>query len=640
MTAPLARPSSSNARDPLSAGPSSTGRTSAAGGSDVFVCALAAGFWPYARLQQDRAGFLLPASVEPLSLPASAWLVLLFEASLIALALLALARGLRAGAERPAAEEPSPGLQAAALLAILGAALVLRSIWSDLVPPGLWADTVWGLRAAAEAGRFLRPDEAVLLYPPEMGPSRLLVSGFLVDVVRAALLSSGDRLVAYRLVSLVPSALCVPAVFLLGRRLGGPRLGLGAAVLCAFASWNLVLGRWGWSQQMTTVLAVLALERLVAGLAERSRPALASGAVLAGLACHAYLAGWLAAIALLLWAATELWRDRRPKDAVVVARAFLATGLPLAGPYVRDPSLLGGRVGDVALRGTLPQKARDAASNVVDYVGELFLVPDPNPRHGLPGEALMGPVLLALFVLGLTEAARRRLWLDPRWRGVLAVATLLVGGASLTMRESAPNAYRTGTLAPLACCVAGLGLSALAGDPSRSPFRRRVLAGALVAGVAFTETDRFLRWGLPERGNRAFLGDATAIAGFVEQVGPSRVEIEPLALAEGIGPARAAAFLAGRREVTTAPPLLPMLPASGGTAVRTPGRWLVALRRPPEPGRSVQIGFPPASSPRLVALPPTRPEESRVEPSSPPEGASGPARGEETGHPPRTILRP
>ncbi len=526
------------------------------------------------------------------------------------------------------------------LLAVLGAALFLRTIWSDLVPPGLWADTVWGIRAAAEAGRFLRPDEAVLLYPPEMGPSRLLVSGLLVDVVRAALLAAGDRLEAYRVISLVPSALCVPAVFLLGRRLGGSRLGLGAAFLCAFASWNLVLGRWGWSQQMMTVLAVLALERFIAGLTERSRPSLATGAVLAGLACHAYLAGWLAAIALLLWVTGELWRDRRPKDAGVAALAFLATVLPLAGPYVRDPGLLGGRVGDVALRGTLPERARDAAANVVDYVGELFLVPDPNPRHGLPDEALLGPVLLALFILGLTEAARRRLWLDPRWRGVLAVATLLIAGASLTMRETAPNAYRTGTLAPLACCVAGLGLAALAGDPSRSPFRRRVLAGAFVAGVAFTETDRFLRWGLPEHGNRAFLGDATAIAAFVEQIGPARVEIEPLALAEGIGPGRAAAFLAGRREVTTAPPLLPMLPAGGGMAARSPGRWLIAVRRLPEPGRSVQIGFPPASSPRLVALPPLRAQDARTVPPPAPEGGHGPARLEETGHRPRTIRQP
>ena len=570
----------------------------------VVICAVAAGYWPCARLQRAEASFLVPASLDPLSLPVTAWLWLALQSIGIALGLLAFARIVRPPGVVATIEPPGRAFEPVAIVGIFGLAVVLRTMWSDVVPPGLWSDPIWGLRAAAGAGRFLGPHEAVLLYPPEMGPTRLLVSGLLTDILRATLLLSGDRLTAYRLISVGPALLSVIATWLLARRLAGPRAGVAAGFLAACASWGLWQARWGWAQPMMTALTVLALERLVAGLRVPSRRALATGAFLAGLSCHIYLAGWLTGFAMTAWAAVELARLRQSRAALLVVLVFTLTVLPLAGPYLDQPGLVGGRVHTIVLRGSFTTVASDFAANAVDHVGQLFFVPDPNPRHGLPDGGRFGVVLLPLFVLGLVVAHRERLAARAEWRGLVAVGTVLVLGASLAMRDSSPNSYRTGALAPLALCVAGLGLAAVASDASRSALHRRLLAGLIATGVLATETERFARWGLPAEGNRAFLGDATATANFVAQVGAEHVELDRSALLEGIGPAYAVSFLSSRSDVLAVPPLLRTLPPGAGPEARTPGRWLVTQRRPTGPAKAVQIGFGPTSSPRLVALPP------------------------------------
>ena len=150
------------------------------------------------------------------------------------------------------------------------------------------------------------------------------------------------------------------------------------------------------------------------------------------------------------WAAVELARLRQSRAALLVVLVFTLTVLPLAGPYLDQPGLVGGRVHTIVLRGSFTTVASDFAANAVDHVGQLFFVPDPNPRHGLPDGGRFGVVLLPLFVLGLVVAHRERLAARAEWRGLVAVGTVLVLGASLAMRDSSPNSYRTGALAPLA----------------------------------------------------------------------------------------------------------------------------------------------------------------------------------------------
>lgn len=575
---------------------------------EVILCAVVAAFWPVSRLELGEAGFLVPQFVDPLALPLLSWLALFVQALAIGVGLTLVVRALAVRAPVPT-DRTGPFFEAVALASVVGLATALRQLWSDLVPPGLWVDGVLGLRAAAGAGRFLLPHEAVPHYPAGTGSTRVLIFGTVIDYLRSFLLLAGDRLAAYRLSSLVPSVLIVPSAYLLGRRLGGPPTALAASFLVAVASWPMTLARWGWFQQLMTVLALLALERLAKGIAEGSRRSLALGALLAGLGCHTYLAGWLAGPGLLAWSVAELSARRRHGDVALVLAVFLATLLPLAGPYVAEPALLGGRAHDVAVNGGPLRMASQFGSNIVDYAGSLLFVADPNPRHGLSNSGRLGPVLLPLFVLGLAGMLRNETLRRVEWRGLLALAAVLVCGASLTNPVSSPNTYRIGVLGPMSCCIAGTALANLASDPSRRPWRRHLLAATIAVGVAVTELSRFALWGFPVHGNQGFLGDATAIAAFAAQVGPDRVEVDPEAVREGIAPDYVLPFLAGTPGPLAIPPLLRALPPGGRISGRSPDRWLVTSRRTAGPGHSVQLGFPPASSPELVALPPGRPPE-------------------------------
>lgn len=596
-------------------GPGQPGEADRLREREAWVCAIAAGFWPYSRLQSGRGGLFLPASNDPLSLPVGSWAVLLAESLLIALGLCLVTSALRERAPRQA--ERGPASAAPLLLSLAGAlvlAIVLRTIWWDLVPPGLWNDPIWALRAAAEAAGFLRPDEAASFFPAKLGFRKDLLPGFHLDVVRATLLLAGDRGAAYRLLSVVPSILIVPATAFLAYRISGARAAAAAGFLSAVSSWNLSMGRWNWDQQLMTLLALLALERLAHGVARTSPASLAAGAGLAGLACHTYIAGWLAGLALVAWCALELVRAGRLRLAALVGGSFLLVIAPLAGPYLRNRALLGGRASTVVLRGSPQELAASFLANVLDHVGQLFFIPDPNPRHGLTDEGRFGPVLLCLFVAGLAAMASRRQAIGPGWRGAGALGAALVAGASLANPVTSPNSLRTGTLAPLACCVAGITLSAIGSDPARSPRRRRLLVGVLCVGTLATECERFARWGLPHHGDAGFLGDATAAAAFVAQVGADRVEIEHSALLEGTSPEYAVSFLADARAVLQPPPLLRQLPSGARPEDRSPGRWLVTTRRRAGSSKTVQIGYAPSSSADLVALPPIGPPGSERNP--------------------------
>jgi hypothetical protein len=126
----------------------------------------------------------------------------------------------------------------------------------------------------------------------------------------------GPDLVWPRALVAVFGALTVPAMFVLGRAVAGPRVGLVAAML-ALTNPNLALmtGRYGWSNSLTPFFATVTLAAIYVGATERRAFVLALGGLLAGLtlqthATSIFLLAGIAAWFVLTYSPSEWFRGR------------------------------------------------------------------------------------------------------------------------------------------------------------------------------------------------------------------------------------------------------------------------------------------------------------------------------------------
>ncbi len=503
------------------------GRTS--GGLSLF----AALTWLVARLREYPAGYLFPPDPEIWTVQLATWAGLVGGAGLIAAGLVLPAlfvASVNGGAEANAATQAGPPRwRTWALvfgLTVMGA--FLRLAYFERVPAAPWIDGVFAVHAATEAGRFLLPHEALPLIPPEVSASRVVLRGLYLDSVRVLLALAKDRRLALFLMSALPSILLVPAVFALARRLFGERAAFGAAFLVAVSTWALILGRWGWIQQAMSLLLVLALERMLAGLSGKGSGAFLAGGLIAGLACHTYIAAYLAALVLFAWLAAISLGRRDPRPAIFAGAGILVGVLPIGLFYLSHPEFLGGRLLEAGPRGGIGKVLSDVLWNTFDYSAMLFFMGDPYSRHGLPLVPHFSAPVIALVVTGLGVAFARR-WKQATGLWLLLAATLL-GGILSARVPGTPNGFRTGFAGVLILAPAGLGLASLAASCRPRPLLRAAGFPAVCALIAGLEIGRFADWAFPVLDRPPF-GDWAAAAGrFANQIGPGRVKIDLTAL--------------------------------------------------------------------------------------------------------------
>jgi hypothetical protein len=491
----------------------------------------------------------------------------------------------------------SPAVTAAWVAAIVLLGIALRVAFLDLIPAGFWVDGVHALKAASDDGRFFGAHEGRRLTPPGLGDSRVVVFGLYLDFLRALLVVAGDRRVAYHLMNLLPACLVPLGVWAVARRLTTGTGALLAAFAAAVSLWPLVLARWGWDQQLMTVLLLFALERLAAGMGEGKPGRLFTGGLLAGLACHTFIGGFVGAAGLVVWCGREAIGSRSPRRVLAPLAGVALALLPIGIFYAEHPELLGGRVLEARLRGSAPSVAAVLAVNALDYAGELFFTPDPSTRHGLVREAQLTPWVVGLLVLGTVSAMRGDRRDAAGWRGLAALLAATLAGGVLSSRSAAPSAYRTGLAGALAFVPIGVGLARVTGSALWSAGARRALVLLLPLLLFATDFSRFLRWGLPERGGPVFPLQANAAGRFLAIAGVKRTLVDPAIFREDASSSWVAAFHVAPERARDP---LPALRIETLDRASTAGvDWYVTNSRPTG-RRLVRLGEP--DGPAVVAV--------------------------------------
>ncbi len=372
-------------------------------------------------------------------------------------------------------------LLALALLLVLAG--VLRGAGLGTLPPALHHD-----EAATAADALELPGAPALTFRHERGG---WVEGTYVwaaapAVALAARTGSPSLEAAARLPAALGSVALVLAVYLVGRVLGGPALGLAAAACLAVSPWGWHFGRLALRATLVPPLATLGVALVLVARQRGQRWALAGGLALALAGATYPPARPVAPLLALAFA----WAAGLPARGAALAAAPAAVVLALLLPW----TLAGAgaeRLGEVAVwgdgAGPLTCLAR-AARGYVLHFSPRFLFSGASSRGFAPEGVGLLPLWHApLLALGCYELARRARGGEasaaPGARQARALlAWLLLAPAAAALTRDVPNALRAALALPAFALVAGVGLARIVTlARARRPGALALTALALVA---------------------------------------------------------------------------------------------------------------------------------------------------------------
>jgi hypothetical protein len=349
-------------------------------------------------------------------------------------------------------------LDGLALILILAVSAFFRLHKLSEQPASLWIDEVSiASNAIALAGQpRLDPFGAM----PLMGPNWVKTANLYLYGCWALIWASGFRVLGVKLISVLPGILAAPCLYLFGRRFLPRVASLAAAGGLAVSLWHVTLSRWGWDEVLVTTLVILGFGKLRDGV-ERGRASdYAASGVVFGLSLYGYIAarlGVVAAVSFLLLRLASSRDASRLKGLLCFLLGLMVTALPLVVSWIHDPRTFMVRVNELSIvEMVLSGNVGLLIGNVKAHLLMFHWSGDQNPRHNLPGLPMLDPVAGMLFLVGILVALRR-------WRhseagiALLWLSVGLLGGVLSAPRE-APQAYRTGLVAPACYLLAGLGL--------------------------------------------------------------------------------------------------------------------------------------------------------------------------------------
>ncbi len=434
---------------------------------------------------------------------------------------------------------------AAALLGILTLAAAIRCVRLESVPPGVFCDEAalaLNAESLASRGRTLE-GEVFPLYPKARSFEAWGVRGVVYQpVFQYAAIPFvrllGARPAGIRLTSVVLGVLGVWAVFLLGRAMFGPAVGLAGAALMACVPWHVHFSRVGFEAIAWPTLLAAGAALLWTG---PGRPVLLScGAGVLAVATYAYPTAKLFVPILLIAFVAVRWRDLRASGTsallaptvtlllLVLPNLWLVlvgTGQERVGNLlVWSASLEGERAtrflqeqggwGARVLGAGAVRVPFTILYNFIQVLSPsfLFLDGDPNPRHGVPGMGLLSLTWLPLMGLGLFRLFRGR---EPAHVFLGLWLALFPLPSAITIE--APHAIRSIHGIPALAILAAVGGVTLFEAMGRRPVARRLVAAAallLFAGETAIYLRRYHR-DYPKRASEAWqagLGEALAYA--------------------------------------------------------------------------------------------------------------------------------
>ncbi|MEO8054009.1 MAG: glycosyltransferase family 39 protein [Acidobacteriota bacterium] len=380
---------------------------------------------------------------------------------------------------------PRPAAEAAWVLAILAAGILVRWAFRSSNPPGLWVDVVYVTRPLF--GGAAVPFWGASPYG-EIPASHEVLSHLYVAFARGVFALFGSGETGFFALSALPGCLALPAGWWLAREATGPRTAGLALLLCALVGWPILLSRWTYYTILLLALVLLAAAATLRARRTGSVGLAAFAGACVGLSLHTYAAAYAIAPAFAAFALLEA-RERKKRRLVgTAAAAGLVAFAPLAWAFVAGEARLGGHLRDVhvglTVRGeNLPRVEGvfrvpvAVAWNTAKYTGVFLWTFDPEERH-VGGRSVVTPAVGALALLGLGLAASRRRPADVLLL-LLAAASILAG--VLSNPGGAPNTLRiSGILAP-AIVLAAAVLEIWIGCAVRNRVASR---GVLIAGVA------------------------------------------------------------------------------------------------------------------------------------------------------------
>jgi len=343
---------------------------------------------------------------------------------------------------------------------LLGA--VLRLYGLDAIP----ADIGWDLPYNYTDALSILRGEYRIFFPANQGREGLFF--YLIALVaRFGTLSH----FSIKLTSALVGIATIPALYLSGRRLFNPSVGLVAASLLAVNRWHIVLSRSGFRVILLPLFMILLLHVLVRALQSYRLFDFAFAGFVLGLGLYTYTAFLFAVLAVFaglvlysLSASPPNWHRLLPLLAIMLAVALVVYA-PLGRFAIEHPEQYLRRAGlQVRLVRGDPNKPAMTLPLFMENVRTSLLMynvyGDHNVRFNVPFVRHFGFVSGILLVLGLSYALRR--WRHGSNGILIAMFFLLIVPMTLAMfPHEMPNIFRAaGTIGP-ALVLAALPLLAV-----------------------------------------------------------------------------------------------------------------------------------------------------------------------------------
>jgi 4-amino-4-deoxy-L-arabinose transferase-like glycosyltransferase len=367
--------------------------------------------------------------------------------------------GLALPHDAPPQRRPDRG-DLAAMALILGLSAFLRLHRLSDLPSGLWTDEVSTARNALNCATrpFLPFGLTPLRRENWVHTSNLYLYGcWLVLAV------TGFTRLGVKLISVLPGVFAPVLLYGLARRFLSRAGAALAAGLLAASLWQVTLSRWGWDEVLVTTLAIPLFAALWDAAELGRRRSYWIAGVLGGVSLYAYLSSHLlVAAAATFLVGRALWLRRR-SEWVGLGLFLLGLGLvalPISIHWIHDPETFLVRIRQLwYIGGPEGEWPRLLGRSILAHLLMFHVAGDVNPRHNVPGLPMLDPMAGSLFLFGLIVAAIR--W--RRTESQIALVWLGLGmlGGILSEPAEAPQAYRTGLVAPACYLLAGLGFEAL-----------------------------------------------------------------------------------------------------------------------------------------------------------------------------------
>ena len=396
------------------------------------------------------------------------------------------------GRPREAVAEPSaPGRRLAvglALVAIMAIGAFFRFHQLSGIPPHPGSDHAEDLLNIEELAQGERP----VFFPRNTGQAPLpFYFEYLLHVLGLPI-----NFLTLKISTALIGMLAIPAMYVVGRELGGAPLGLIAAALCAWSKWPTLGARRGLTFAWAVFPAALLLAALLRYMRRGDRASVLSAGFWLGLGQYGYnafkIVPAMVPIAFAISLFDSRWRGRRGRlvrDGLLLTATSLLVFLPLLQYMLQRPEDFWYRAMTRAGSQERPLPGTPAelfAGNLGRMALAFHFRGDQAWINTVTEEPFLDPVTGALFLGGLAVAGVRALRGSGRWAVVLVSLFVLTLASTLALAFPVenPGINRAAVAMPSVLVLAGLPAAWLIRHARERGRGARTAVGVTLAGLA------------------------------------------------------------------------------------------------------------------------------------------------------------